>query len=101
MVLKWRNSIVCLSNLSFKGAFVLVKIIDSNCCVLNQSSFSMTLVVAMEFAILSIMPTNQNENTHLNLITSSILGFSKLSLNMDNFVTCFPNLPSRFQNFGH
>jgi hypothetical protein len=51
---------------------------DSNCCVLNQSSFSMTLVVAMEFAILSIMPTNQNKNTHLNLITSSISWIFKI-----------------------
>ncbi len=78
MVLKWRDSIICLNKISFKGAFVLVKTMDSNCCVLNQSSFSMTLVVAMEFAILSIMPTNQNKNTHLNLITSSISWIFKI-----------------------
>jgi hypothetical protein len=52
---------------------------------LSQSSFSMTLVLAMEFAILSIMPTNQNENTHLNLTTSSISWIFKIIFRYGQF----------------
>jgi hypothetical protein len=68
---------------------------------LSQSSFSMTLVVAMESAMLSIMPTNQNENTHLNLITSSISWTSKIIFGYGQFCHLFTNSLSRFQKFGH
>ncbi len=58
MGLRWRDSTICLNNFYFWGAFVFGKTIDLDFYVSNQSSFSMISMVAMEYAIPSIMPTN-------------------------------------------
>jgi hypothetical protein len=102
MVLKWRDSTICLNRFYFWGAFVFSKTIDFDCYVSNQSSFSMISVVAMEYAIPSIMLTNQNKHTHSYLITSLIIRiFKTIQLDLDNFVDGFKNPFFGFQKYGH
>jgi hypothetical protein len=75
---KVERSIICLGTFSFQSVFVLHKTIDSNYCVSIQLSFPMTFMATMRFTILSIIPTNQNNHTHSDLIINSIFKFSNL-----------------------
>ncbi len=75
MVLKWKDSIICLDNF-FSRCFCVgqnhLRLLCSN------PSFSMTLIDAMEFSMSSIMTTNQNKHIHLNLVTCSIFEFFEI-----------------------
>jgi hypothetical protein len=102
MVLRWRDSTICLNSFYFWGAFVFDKTIDLDYYVSNQSSFSMISMVAMEYAILSIMSINQNKHTHSYLIASLIISILKIiELDLDNFVVKFLNPFFGFQKYVH
>jgi dihydropteroate synthase len=78
---------------------VFDKTIDLNCYVSNQSSFSMILVVAMEYAIPSIVLTNQNKHTNSYIVTSLITRiFKTIELDLENFVAKFLNPLLGFKN---
>jgi hypothetical protein len=62
----------------------------------------MISMVAMEYAIPSIMPTNQNKHTHSYLIISLITRiFKTIELDLDNFDARFKNPFFGFQKYGH
>jgi len=81
---------------------VFGKTIDLECYVSNQSSYSMISMVAMEYAIPSILLTNQNKHTHSYLITSlNTRIFKTIKLDLDNSVVKILNPFFGFQKYVH